>query len=124
MREMIDASQQIFKTVRVWRRAYYVDVDVVKPFCYFRKLAKKCFIMTRYLGGLTIFARSSPICDIYIHTMPDESCINERSRSSTRRMSYPMKTCENLSPKFSCDVRSSMSRRHVAPYHDISECLE
>ena len=49
-------------------------------------LPKNWLIMVRYFSGLATLARTAPFSDIYIHSVPDKSCIDQRLCSPMRWM--------------------------------------
>ena len=44
------------------------------------------YIMAKYFSGLATFARTAPFSNIYIHSVPDKSCIDQRLCSPMRWM--------------------------------------
>ena len=62
------------------------NMYVVKSLCGFVEFAENWLIMARYFSGLATFTRTAPLSNVYIHSVPDKSCINQRFRSSMRWM--------------------------------------
>ena len=58
-----------------YQRANYVNLYVVEPLCGLSKFTEDRSIMMWDIGVLTTFTWSTPICDIYIHTVPYEAGI-------------------------------------------------
>ena len=73
-------------TVGLRQRSDYIDMYVVKSLGRLRELAEHWLVVTRYFSGLATFTRSAPFSDVYIHTMPSKSCIDQRLCSPMRRM--------------------------------------
>ena len=62
-------------------------MNVNKSLFRFSELAKDQFIMASNLRRLTTFTTAAPIRNIYIHTMPNESTIDQRFCGSMRWVS-------------------------------------
>ena len=50
----------------------------------YSNLPKNWLIMARYFSGLATFARTAPFSNIYIHSVPDKFCIDQRLCSPMR----------------------------------------
>ena len=64
---------------------------VVRSFSRFCEFAENWLIMARYFGGLATFARTASFSDIYVHSVTDEPCIDQRLCSPMRWMTDPCK---------------------------------
>ena len=90
----------------------YIYMYVGKSLGGFVEFDENWLIMGRYFSGLAPFTRMAPLSNVYIHSVPDKSCINQRFRSSMRWM-RPCKfekTCfRNFSVTYSrmCPVDTS-----------------
>ena len=75
----IASGQRVRRSTQVIQQGSdYIYMYVVKSLCGFIEFAENWLIMARYFNGLATFTRTAPLSNVYIHSVPDKSCINQR----------------------------------------------